>query len=77
MVYNGKLKLVYHTGLPYKKKYHGTTMVYHGKQWYTMVQITCTMVHCIHAMVHSILYHGMLLCTMVQPCATMVHPWYK
>ena len=37
------------------KKYHGTTIVYQGKQWYTMVNsdipwytmlyITCTMVH--------------------------------
>ena len=55
------------------KKYHGTTMVYHNKQWYTMVDITCTMVHFIHTMVH--------------PCTTIVQlpytmgcydvPWYN
>ena len=55
------------------KKYHGATMVYHDKQWYTMLHITCTMVHCIHTIVH--------------PCTTMVPlsytmgcygvPWYN
>ena len=58
-------------------------MVYHGKQWYTMVrrnctmvQITCTMVNC------GIPWYV----TMAHPCATMVQrtcimvhydiPWY-
>ena len=61
------------------KKYHGTTMVYHGKQWYIMVNSGnhgkqwYTMVHYIHTTVH--------------PCTTMVQlsytmgcygvPWYN
>ena len=52
---------------------HGATMVYHGKQWYTMAWCNCTMVQ-------INLYHGRLWytmvhfnCTMAHPCVAMVH----
>ena len=72
------------------KKYHGTTMVYHGKQWYIVVNSgnhgkqwynhgTLYPYHGTSLYHHGtiILHHGMLWCTMVQPCVTMVYPWYK
>ena len=31
---------------------HGATMVYHGKQWYTMVRCNCTMVQITCTMVN-------------------------
>ena len=49
---------------------HGATMVYHGKQWYTMVQCDRTMVHPCATMVYC-------KRTMVHPCVTMVQAWYK
>ena len=65
---------------------HGATMVYHGKQWYTMVwcnntivQITCTMVD------YGIPWYVLTVpwahpcAIMVQRTCTMVHydiPWY-
>ena len=45
-------------------------MVYHGKQWYTMVLCDCTMVHPCATMVYCTR-------TMVHPCVTMVQAWYK
>jgi len=30
--------------IPLLKKYHGTTMVYHGVHWYTMVVLWCTLI---------------------------------
>ena len=49
---------------------HGATMVYHGKQWYTMVLCDRTMVHPCATMVYC-------KRTMVHPCVTMVQAWYK
>ena len=50
---------------------HGATMVYHGKQWYTMVQITCTMVdYGIPWYILTVPWH-----ILVQPWFTELVPW--
>ena len=74
---------------PYEKVLwynHGATMVYHGKQWYTMVRCKCTMVQITCTMVNCGIPWYNFSCTVAHPCATMVQrtytmvhygiPWY-
>ena len=44
---------------------HGATMVYHGKQWYTMVQCNCTMVD-----------YGIPWYILTVPWHILVQPWF-
>ena len=49
------------------KKYHGATMAYHCKQWYTMVRCKCTMVQTTSTMVNCGIPWYNFSCTMAHP----------
>ena len=51
---------------------HGATMVYHGKQWYTVVQYNCTMVQITCTMVD----YGIPWYILTVPWHILVHPWF-
>ena len=61
--------------LPYEKVpwySHGATMVYHGKQWYTMVRCNCTMVQITCTMVD----YGIPWYILTVPWHILVQPWF-
>ena len=51
---------------------HGATMVYHGKQWYTMVRCNCTMVQITCTMVD----YGIPWYILTVPWHILVQPWF-
>ena len=66
---------------PYEKVLwysHGATMVYHGKQWYTMVRCNCTMVQITCTMVdYGIPWYILTVSwhILMQPWFTELEPW--
>ena len=51
---------------------HGATMVYHGKQWYTMARCNCTMVQITCTMVD----YGIPWYILTVPWHILVQPWF-